>query len=130
VYNYDIAPTILSYLDVAGSDKMGGTDLLPLIEDGPPIYDHATVGYGPFVMVRGDKYWYNAYLWGDLARLFYLPDDPQLENNIAEKNEEIIRQMHMKALEDAGGEVPQLLKDLAGMNVPGCTPMEARLEID
>jgi arylsulfatase A-like enzyme len=129
VYNHDIAPTLLNYLGVSGSKRMNGRDLRPLIEGGSPLYDHVTVGYGPFVMVRDDDWWYNAYLWGDLGRLYYLPDDPGLENNVAKGNEKIIEQMHAWAIEDAGGNVPELLKDLAGMNVPGCTPMEAQLDI-
>lgn len=129
VYSHDIAPTILNRLGVSGSDSMDGVDLLPLIEGGDPIYDHVTVGYGPFVMVRDKEYWYNAYLWGDTARLYRLSDDPGLQKNIAEQNEEVVERMLARALEDAGGKVPELLRELVGMNVPGCTPMEARLDI-
>jgi arylsulfatase A-like enzyme len=130
VYNHDIAPTILNYLGVSGSGKMTGTDVLPLVEGGPPLYDHVTVGYGPFVMVRDEEYWYNAYLWGELARLYHVTDDPGLEKDIASDNPDIVARMHAWAVEDAGGEVPESLKEMAGMNIPGCTPMEAKLDIE
>jgi arylsulfatase A-like enzyme len=128
-YNHDIAPTIANCAGLSGTDNMDGKDLMPLIKGESPLYDHVTVGYGPFVMVRDDKYWYNAYLWGELARLYSIADDPELENTIAEENPEILKQMNRWALEDAGGLIPESLKELAGSNVPGCTPMEATLDI-
>ncbi len=129
VYNHDIAPTILNLLGVSGSENMDGKDLMPLITGGPRLRDHVSVGYGPFVMVRDEEYWYNAYLWGEAARLYHLADDPGLENNVAQDRPEIAKKMGESALRDAGGRVPELLKELAGMNIPGCTPMEARLDI-
>ena len=129
VYNHDIAPTILNRLGAAGSEGMDGADLMPLIKGGPSLRDHVTVGYGPFAMVRDEEYWYNAYLWGEMARLYRIADDPGLENNIAAENPDVVERMQNWAIEDAGGVVPQLLRDLAGMNLPGCTPMEAELDI-
>lgn len=129
VYNHDIAPTLLNCVGASASGNMDGKDLLPLINGGPRIYDHVTVGYGPFVMARDEEYWYNAYLWGEAARLYRLSDDPDLDNNIADENPDIVERMQARAIEDAGGEIPELLRELAGMNVPGCTPMEAKLDI-
>jgi arylsulfatase A-like enzyme len=130
VSSHDIAPTIVNRCGLLGADEMDGNDLLPLIEASRSPRDHVTVGYGPFVMVRDEGYWYNAYLWGDLARLYYLPDDPDLNNNIAEENPDVVKRMQQWALDDAGGTIPESLRELAGSNIPGCTPMEAELDLD
>ena len=129
VYNHDIAPTILSYLGIAGAEGMEGKNLLPLINGGAPLYDHVSVGYGPFVMVRDEEYWYNAYLWGEAERLYFLPDDPGLSDDIAGEKPDVLKRMRKWALDDAGGAIPGFLRELAGSNIPGCTPMEATLDI-
>ncbi len=129
VYNHDIAPTLLNYLGVSGENDMDGKDLMPLVKGGPPLYEHVTVGYGPFVMVRDDEYWYNAYLWGEAPRLYHLSDDPDLKADVSDQKPDVLERMKRLAIEDAGGVIPDLLRDLAGSNIPGCTPMEAALEI-
>jgi hypothetical protein len=107
---------------------MEGRDMMPLIKGGAPHYAYVTSAYGPFVMVRDDEYWYNAYLWGELPRLYYLPDDPELKNSIADANPEVCDRMQQRAVADAGGRIPELLRELAGSNIPGCTPMQATLD--
>ena len=101
---------------------MDGNDIWPLAlgkEKG--IYDHVTCGWGPFVMVRNKRYWYNAYLWGESPLLYDLESDPKLKRNIAEEYPHICQQMKNMAIADAGGEVPEFLKKLKGE--PGCTPL-------
>jgi arylsulfatase A-like enzyme len=127
-YQHDIPATILKALDLNPPDQMQGKDLTPAVLDGKKLYDHTTTGWGPFVMVRDFDYWYNAYLWADRPMLFDLKTDPRLLNNIADRKRDVVKQMADRALEDAGGVIPEHLRIVADMNIPGCTPLEAKLE--
>jgi len=122
VYNYDLPPTILARLGIKPEKPMHGKDIWPLAlgKEGQ-MHDHVTCGWGPFVMVRNKRYWYNAYLWGESPLLYDLESDPKLKKNIAEEYPHICQQMKNMAIADAGGEVPEFLKKLKGE--PGCTPL-------
>jgi arylsulfatase A-like enzyme len=122
VYNYDLPPTILARLGIKPEKPMDGKDIWPLAlgKEGQ-MHDHVTCGWGPFVMVRNKRYWYNAYLWGESPLLYDLESDPKLKKNIAEEYPHICQQMKNMAIADAGGEVPEFLKKLKGE--PGCTPL-------
>jgi arylsulfatase A-like enzyme len=126
-YQHDIPVTILKTLGFPVPDQMEGKDLTPAVTEGRKLYDHTTTGWGPFVMVRDFDYWYNAYLWGDLPMLFDLKKDPHLKHTIADKEEDVVKRMANLALADAGGTIPDCLREVADMNIPGCTPLEANL---
>jgi arylsulfatase A-like enzyme len=126
-YQHDIAPTILKALKFQPHDQMEGKDLTPAVTDGKSLYDHTTTGWGPFVMVRDFDHWYNAYLWGNSPLLFDLKTDPHLLHNIADKKKDVVKRMADLALQDAGGIIPDCLREVADMNIPGCTPLEAKL---
>lgn len=122
VYNFDVPSTILARLGIKPENPMDGKDIWPLaLGKEKEIYDHVTCGWGPFVMVRDRRYWYNAYLWGESPLLYDLDADPKLERNIAEEHPHICQRMKDMAIADAGGKVPDLLKKLKG--APGCTPL-------
>jgi len=122
VYNYDLPPTILARLGIEPEKPMEGKDIWPLVSGREKeIYDHISCGWGPFVMVRDKHYWYNAYLWGEAALLYDLERDPKLKKNIAKEHPDICKRMKDLAIADAGGEIPQFLKELKGK--PGCTPL-------
>ena len=78
-------------------------------------------GWGPFVMVRDKRRWYNAYLWGESPLLYDLEADPKLKKNIAQEYPHICQRMKDLAIADAGGKVPEFLRKLKGE--PGCTPL-------
>jgi arylsulfatase A-like enzyme len=126
-YQHDIAPTILKALNFQLHEQMQGKDLTLAVTEGKELYDHVTTGWGPFVMVRGYDYWYNAYLWGDSPMLFDLRTDPHLLHNMADKKKDVVKRMADWALQDAGGVIPDFLREVADMNIPGCTPLEATL---
>jgi len=124
VYNFDLPPTLLARLGIKPENQIDGVDIWPLAlgkED--EIHEHITCGWGPFVMVRNRRYWYNAYLWGESAILYDLETDSKLQNNIAKENPDICEKMRELAIADAGGKVPEPLKKLKGK--PGCTPLLA-----
>jgi arylsulfatase A-like enzyme len=79
IYNYDLPLTVLARLGIEPEKPMDGKDIWPLaLGKGKEIYDHVTCGWGPFVMVRDRRYWYNAYLWGESPLLYDLEADPKL----------------------------------------------------
>ena len=122
IYNFDLPATILARLGIEPEKPMDGKDIWPLaLGKGKEIYDHVTCGWGPFVMVRDRRYWYNAYLWGESPLLYDLEADPKLEKNIAQEYPDICERMKDLAIADAGGEVPEFLRKLKGE--PGCTPL-------
>jgi len=125
-YHHDIPVTVLRALGLDPPQRMTGHDLRAMVGGEQP-YDHVTTGWGPFVMVRDRRWWYNAYLWGDGPRLFDLEQDPQLLENIAEQHPEKVERMAAWALEDGGGVIPDYLREVALMNLPGCTPLVAQL---
>jgi len=124
VYNYDLPRTILARLGIEPEKPMEGKDIWPLaLGKEKEIYDHISCGWGPFVMVRDKRYWYNAYLWGEAPLLYNLEKDPQLKKNIAQEHPDVCEKMKDLAIADAGGEIPQFLRKLKGK--PGCTPLLA-----
>ncbi len=126
-YQHDIPATILKTLNFPVPDSMEGKDLTRTVTETEALYEHTTTGWGPFVMVRDFDYWYNAYLWGDIPLLFDLKADPRLLYNIADERKDVVRRMADLALQDAGGTIPECLREVAHMNIPGCTPLEPKL---
>ncbi len=129
-YHHDIPVTILRALDIDPPKSMEGQNLKPLITEDLVYYDHITTGWGPFVMVRDRKYWYNAYLWGNRPLLYDLEADPQLRHNIAADLPDVCQKMAELALRDAKGVIPDYLREMADKNIPGCTPMKTSLTVD
>jgi len=122
IYNFDLPATVLARLGIEPEKPMDGKDIWPLaLGKGKEIYDHVTCGWGPFVMVRDKRWWYNAYLWGESPLLYDLEADPKLKKNIAQEYPRICERMKDLAIADAGGKVPESLRKLKGE--PGCTPL-------
>ncbi len=122
VYNFDLPRTILARLGIEPEKPMDGKDIWRLaLGKEKDIYDHVSCGWGPFVMVRNSRWWYNAYLWGEAPLLYDLKVDPKLERNVAEQHPRICEQLRQAAISDAGGEIPEFLRKLKG--APGCTPL-------
>jgi len=122
VYNFDLPRTILARLGIEPEKSMDGKDIWrAALGKENDMYDHVTCGWGPFVMVRDRRWWYNAYLWGESPLLYDLEADPKLEKNVAQQNLEICEHLRDLAIADAGGEIPEFLRKLKGK--PGCTPL-------
>ncbi len=124
VYNFDLPPTLLARLGIEPEKLMEGKDIWPLaLGRTNEAYHHITCGWGPFVMVRDRRYWYNAYIWGELPLLYDLESDPKLKNNIAGEHPEICEKLKQLAIADAGGQIPDSLRKAA--TTPGCSPLLA-----
>ena len=127
VYHHDLAATILGYAGIGPRQPLDGRDLWPLITgEEESERNHVTVGWGPFLMVRDDRYWYNAFLWGESPLLYDLSVDPQLQRSLAADQPELCEHMLRMGLQELGGEVPEYLRTLAEAREPGCTPLGKR----
>ncbi len=127
VSHTDIPATILAFAGIEPRQPLEGRDLWPLVTGrGQPHHHHVTVGWGSFVMVWDDRYWYNACIWGESPLLFDLTRDPGLEQDIAPEHPEVCARMQALALADAGGSYPEYLRQMAQTRDPGCTPARVR----
>lgn len=101
---------------------MDGKDIWPLIEGKEKqYYDHVTCAWGPVVMIRNQRWWYNTYLWGKTPLLFDLSNDPKLKNNVATEYPEVCEEMKNLAITDAGGTIPDYIR--TATDRPGCSPL-------
>ncbi len=69
--------------------------------------DHFTLGYDEFVWARDDRYVMFGPSDRSEARLFDVQSDPNMENDIASANADVVRRMFDDyVLKDAGGNLP------------------------
>ena len=78
--------------------------------------------------VIDDHWWYNASIWGKGPLLYDVRGDRELTNNLADQNTAICEQMLARAVEDAGGQIPEHFADFE--TKPGCTPFSGRSRKD
>ncbi len=104
---HDLAPTLLSMLDVDPSPRMEGTDLSPLFDERPlPRREMAYGGYYNRHYVRTDEWFYQADNHRRQAKLFNLEDDPGELHDLAEEKPDVTRELYERMLEQIGGEPP------------------------
>ena len=120
-YNLDLSATLLSLAGVKPRQPIDGVDLSGLLSDpAAPLREYVTIGWGPLVTVIDDTWWYNATIWGDEPLLFRWQKDRKLEENLAAKHPRVCEKMRLRAVADAGGEIPDTFRGY--LAVPGCTP--------
>lgn len=125
LYNHDLTATLLTLAEEAMPQPIHGLNFWPAIGPGAPaLRDHVTVGWGPLVTVVTDEWWFNASIWGVGKLLYRVQDDPHLERNVAAEHPEICEELLRRAVEDAGGSIPEAFKGYH--DKPGCTPYRAR----
>lgn len=106
---HDVAPTILGHLGIEAPEQMTGQNLMPFFDGGAPAErSHFTLGYHDHVMSRDDRYAIISADNGKDAKLFDLEQDPEMNNDIAAGNDDIIKRMYEGyVLRDAGGPLPE-----------------------
>lgn len=120
VLDIDIAPTILSFLDLEPPKEMEGVDLTGAIEKNEATgRDHITVGWQNNVMVKTEKFWYAGRLDRSEEMLFSIEDDPNFKKNLAERKKDICQKMHELALQDAAGPIPEYIMNWPKYRVYG-----------
>ncbi len=102
---HDVAPTILSMLDVEPPYPMDGEDLSVLFDgDQPTERRHINAGYDQYVWSRDDRYVFFSYKDGGNARLYDTQKDPEMHNDISSDNQDILNKMYGEyILADVGG---------------------------
>jgi arylsulfatase A-like enzyme len=108
VSTHDVAPTILGAVGVLPPEQMDG-QYLTLLLQGAELEPrpHFTLGYDDFVWARDDRYVMFGRSDRSDARLFDVQSDPNMDNDIASDNGDIVRRMFDDyVLKDAGGTLP------------------------
>ena len=119
-YNFDFTTTLLRLAGIEPHPQMQGIDLWPLVTTGDKGRDYVSIGWNATVNVIDDEWWYNASIWGEAPLLYRVREDPGLQHDMAPEHPEVCRMMQKRVLADAGGEIPDLLKDF--QVELGCTP--------
>ena len=108
VSTHDVASTILGGLGALPNKQMDGHYLTLLLQGGElEPRDHFTLGYDRFVWARDDRYVMFGSADRSDARLFDVQSDPNMDNDIAADNQDVVRRMFDDyVLKDAGGSLP------------------------
>lgn len=106
---HDIAPTVLSQLNVQPQQPMEGQDLSVILDGGSPEpRSHFTLGYNNYVWTRDDRYVMFCRNDGADAKLYDLENDPDMNEDIAgQESGRAERMFEEYVLADAGGPLPQ-----------------------
>ena len=107
---HDVAPTILDNLDLLPPQPMDGQSLTRLLEGSEPeARPHFTLGYNEYVWARDDRYVMFGVDDRSDPRLYDLRSDPDMDENIAGDNPDIVKRMFDDyILKDAGGSLPRI----------------------
>ena len=130
VQHIDVAAQILEFAGVQPKQQMDGkTFWKSAIEDGEPIRDHVTVGWGSAMTVIDHNWWLNCKVNGKGVFLRDLNSEKPFENNIADKQPDVVKDLYKKGVEDAGGEFPDyIMKSAEGQaDAPGCSELVPRI---
>ena len=123
VYHHDISATVLDAAGVKPKQPLDGRSLMGAFAGRSPRRDHTLTGWGPFVAIRTDRWYYNASLWGQKPLLFDLRKDPGCTRNVARANRKVLLEMHDIGQKECSGKYPPFLRDQADAALPGCTPL-------
>ena len=106
---HDVAPTVLGFLGVEPEQPMDGEDLSVIFDGGrPQERNHFTLGYDEYVWARDDRYVMVSRNDGAQARLYDLTNDPNMNEDVAGSNQDVVRRMFDEyVLGDAGGPLPR-----------------------
>ncbi|HEY6582811.1 MAG TPA: sulfatase-like hydrolase/transferase, partial [Rubrobacter sp.] len=107
---HDVAPTILGALGLLPPRQMDGQYLTLLMGGAEPMpRDHFTLGYNQYVSARDDKYAMISVNDHSDAKLYDLQNDPDMNNDIATGNQDVVdRMFDHYVLKDAGGPLPRV----------------------
>ena len=128
VQHTDMAAQILQFAGLKVPKELDGKVFFDAaVKGGKGIRDHVTIGWGPNITVIDDRWWLNCKVDGTGVLLWNLKDRP-FENNVADKNRELVGEMFGKAIADAGTDIPEFLLEMAANqeDAPGCSDLAAR----
>ena len=108
---HDVAPTVLATLGIEQPQPMDGQDLTPILEGQAPREErpHFTLGYDNYSWARDENYAMFCLNDGTNAKLYDLREDPEMDDDIAAGNRNVVRRMYEDYIvADAGGEPPPM----------------------
>ncbi|MGQ9722246.1 MAG: sulfatase [Candidatus Jordarchaeum sp.] len=105
VYNHDIVPTILQFLEVESPVMTDGNELWSLINGEQEARSYATSGFNGYVWIKDGEFVYISNYSRSREYLFDLKKDPNQNQNIIEENRDIADMMFQRILHDAGGKL-------------------------
>lgn len=129
VQHTDISAEILN---LAGINPAGLVDGNPFTKiansQAGTLREHVTIAWGSAVTVIDDHWWLNIKVNGTGAFLFDLSATDPWSRNVADENAEIVSMLFKKAVDDARGDFPDWLLQLAEeeKDAPGCSDLAAR----
>jgi len=128
VQHHDLAAEILRFAGIEPPEPLDG---VPFVEEalaGAAVRDHATVGWGGAVTVIDGKWFFNCKVDGTGPFLHDLGARDPFAENVADREPDVVRRMFEVAVEDAGGEFPEYLLNIARRqkDAPGCSALAAR----
>jgi len=129
VQHTDVAAQILEFAGIKPKQPIDGKVFWKAaIEDGEPIRDHVTVGWGSAMTVIDHNWWLNCKINGRGVFLRDLNAQKPFESNVADDNPDVVKSLFNKGVADAGGEFPDFLVKLAEgqADAPGCSELAAR----
>jgi arylsulfatase A-like enzyme len=107
VYNHDLFPTIISYLDLEAPSQPDGMNLRPLI-CGEKIgtRPYVTSGFNDFFWIRDSRYALIHNSRGKGDKLYDLKKDPNQDSDISKEEPQEVERLKSLLLEDAGHPLP------------------------
>jgi arylsulfatase A-like enzyme len=129
VQHQDIAAAVL---EAAGVELPGEMDGVSFLEDAvsgePGQRDHVTVAWGSALTVITERWWLNCKADGAGVLLRDLEADDPFAANVADGHPDVVNELFARALDDAGGEIPEWILELARnqADAPGCSRVAAR----
>ena len=129
VQHVDLTATILEAAGVQPHAPIDGQSLLQLASTGRPASrDHVTIGWGSTPTVVNDRWWFNCKVDGTGAFLYDRKAPNPFERNVADEHPDVTNELFKQAKEDAGGEFPDWLVQLARneADAPGCSTLAVR----
>lgn len=129
VQHTDISALILEFGGVQPPTPIHGRSFWKAaVEDGQPIRDHVTVGWGTAITVIDRKWWLNAKIDGKGPFLYDLGAKSPFEKNVADDHHDVVKEMFEKGVADAAGDFPEFLVEMTKKHAdaPGCSALAAR----
>ncbi|MGB9595041.1 MAG: sulfatase [Candidatus Poribacteria bacterium] len=130
VQHIDVTAQILEFAGVQPKQPIDGKPFWKsAIEGGEPIRDHVTVGWSSAMTVIDHNWWLNCKINGKGVFLRDLNSEKPFESNVADKHPDVVNDLFKKGVEDAGGNFPEYIKNLAESqaDAPGCSELVPRV---
>jgi len=129
VQHTDISALVLDFAGVEPPQRIHGRSFWKAAtENGDPIRDHVTVGWGTGMTVIDDRFWFNSKIDSSGAFLYDLADDPAMTVNLADRRRDEAKRLYGLGVEDADGGFPEYLRGNCARqaDAPGCSALAAR----